>query len=317
VEADEALRGMIGEARIVLLGEATHGTHDFYDERVRITERLVLERGFRAVAVEADWPDAYRVNRYVRGLRKDRTGESAPSHFRRFPVWMWRNGVVLDFVSRLRELNDGRAPADRVGFYGLDLYSLRASVEAVVRYLDETDPVAGRRARKRYACFDHLHHDPQAYAEATTWGFRPGCEDEVVAQLRELQRMRESLVRRDGLAAEDAQFEAEENARVVLDAERYYRNMFGSSVKSWNLRDAHMADTLDALLDHLGPEGKVVVWAHNSHLGDAQATEMGTAGEVNLGQLIRARHPDDVFSVGFTTYSGTVTAASIWDGVAE
>jgi erythromycin esterase-like protein len=314
--AEELLFAEIGEARVVLLGEATHGTDEFYRERARLTLRLIRERGFGAIAVEADWPDAYRVNRWIRGLGMDRSAAEALGDFRRFPSWMWRNTVVQELAQELRTLNSTRSPEERVGFYGLDLYSLHASVESVLRYLDATDAAAARRARERYACFDHLHHEPQAYAEATAWGFKPGCEDEVVAQLRELQASRSGLLRREGIAAEDAHFEAEQNARVVADAERYYRQMFGSSVESWNLRDTHMGDTLDALLAR-EPRTKIVVWAHNSHLGDARATEVAADGELNVGQLARERHPGQVYSLGFTTHEGTVTAASRWDGPAE
>lgn len=317
----DPLLKMIGDARVVLVGEATHGTHEFYRLRAELTKRLVVEKGFDAVAAEADWPDAYRVDRYVRRASGDADAEESLRDFRRFPAWMWRNADVLDFVGWLRAHNERiDAPSERVGFYGLDLYSLHASVEAVIGYLEKTDPAAAERARYRYGCFDQYGEDPQAYGYAASIGLTAECERAVVAQLVDLQRRRGELVSRGGLAAEDAQFHAEQNARVVVRAEEYYRSMFAGRVTSWNLRDTHMADTLDALLAHLdrrAGRSKVVVWAHNSHVGDARATEMGQAGEVNIGQLARERHGDDVRLIGFSTFTGTVTAASAWDGPAE
>jgi erythromycin esterase-like protein len=316
----DSLLEQIGDASLVLLGEATHGTHEFYRERAVITKRLIEEKGFTAVAVEADWPDAYRVNRYVRGAPEDADAEESLGGFRRFPTWMWRNAEVLDFVGWLRGHNDAR-PADQgAGFYGLDLYSLHVSVDAVIDYLDRVDPAGADRARERYACFEHFGGEAQDYGRAVTLGISESCRDGVVEQLLDLHRNSIAYLRRDGLAAEDDQFYAEENARLVANAERYYRTMFADQASSWNLRDTHMADTLDALGGHLrrhGDRAKVVVWEHNSHIGDARRTEMGRRGEVNVGQLARMRHPDDAVLVGFTTSSGTVTAASAWDAPAE
>ncbi len=308
------------DARIVLIGEATHGTHEFYRQRAQLTKRLILEKGFIAVAAEADWPDAYRVNRYVRGIGHDSEAEESLRGFKRFPAWMWRNADVLDFVGWLREHNDELDASEKVGFYGLDLYSLHASIEAVLQYLEKTDPEAAKRARYRYACFEHFGEDPQAYGYAASFGLSPNCEREVIEQLLEMRDRRRDLLKRDGLAVEDELFEAEQNARVVKNAEEYYRAMFLGRVSSWNLRDTHMADTLDALLAHLDPrvgKAKVVVWAHNSHVGDARATQMGEAGELNIGQLARERHPGEARLIGFSTYHGTVTAASDWGGPAE
>ena len=308
------------DARIVLIGEATHGTHEFYRQRAQLTKRLILEKGFIAVAAEADWPDAYRVNRYVRGIGHDSEAEESLRGFKRFPAWMWRNADVLDFVGWLREHNDELDASEKVGFYGLDLYSLHASIEAVLQYLEKTDPEAAKRARYRYACFEHFGEDPQAYGYAASFGLSPNCEREVIEQLLEMRDRRRDLLKRDGLAVEDELFEAEQNARVVKNAEEYYRTMFLGRVSSWNLRDTHMADTLDALLAHLDPrvgKAKVVVWAHNSHVGDARATQMGEAGELNIGQLARERHPGEARLIGFSTYHGTVTAASDWGGPAE
>ena len=303
-----------------LLGEASHGTHEFYRQRAEITKRLIREKGFTAVAVEADWPDAYRVNRYVRGESNDADAAEALSGFRRFPTWMWRNADVLDFVGWLRAHNDGMPPEKKVGFYGLDLYSLHASMGAVLGYLDKVDPEAARRARYRYACFDHFGEDTQAYGYAATVGMTPGCEDEVVRQLVEMRQRAADYAERDGRIARDEYFFAEQNARLVRNAERYYRAMFQGRVSSWNLRDTHMAETLDALarfLESEAREPKIVVWAHNSHLGDARATELGGAGELNLGQLVRQKSGEEAILLGFTTYTGSVTAASDWDAPAE
>ncbi|HKT33741.1 MAG TPA: erythromycin esterase family protein [Nitrospira sp.] len=316
----DVLIDRIGKAHLVLLGEASHGTHEFYQERARITKRLVMEKGFTAVAVEADWPDAYRVHRYVSGRSRDRSAEQSLSDFKRFPTWMWRNRDVEAFVAWLRAVNDSRSEREKVGFYGLDLYSLHASMAAVLGYLDRTDAAAAARARLRYACFDHFGEDTQQYGYAAGFGLERGCEHEVIAQLTDLRRHAEEYLRRDGFVAEDAFFYAEQNARLVANAERYYRTMFTGRVASWNLRDTHMAETLDALLAHLSRRNqpqKVVVWEHNSHLGDARATQMSEAGEINVGQLVRERYGTDAVLIGFTTYQGSVTAASAWDGPTE
>jgi erythromycin esterase-like protein len=317
----DPLLEMIGDARIVLLGEATHGTHEFYRERARITRRLIEEKGFTAVAVEADWPDAYRVNRYIRGINDDTSPDEALSGFKRFPTWMWRNDDVVELVTWLREYNASRAPnATQVGFYGLDLYSLFTSIEEVLKYLEEVDPDAARRARYRYSCFGHFGEDSQAYGYAAEFGLAPSCEDQAVQQLMDLQRRAAELSQRDGRIPEDEFFHAEQNARLVRNAEEYYRTMFRGRISSWNLRDSHMAETLDALVEHFGDKGinpKIVVWEHNSHIGDARATDMGDAGEWNVGQLARERWGRDAFLVGFTTHSGTVTAASDWGAPAE
>jgi erythromycin esterase-like protein len=311
----------VGDARLVLLGEASHGTHEFYRERATITKRLIAERGFTVVAVEADWPDAYRVNCYVRGVGDDTSADRALSGFERFPTWMWRNTVVRDFVEWLREHNRVLPPnAPKAGFYGLDLYSLYNSIEAVLGYLDKIDPDAAARARYRYSCFEHFAEDTQAYGYAASFGLTDSCQQEVVGQLLELRQRAADYARRDGRVAEDEFFHAEQNARLVKNAEEYYRTMFHGRVSSWNLRDSHMGETLDALLAHLDQPGrptKAVVWAHNSHLGDARATEMGRRGELNVGQLVRERYGPEAMLVGFSTYSGTVTAASDWGGPAQ
>ena len=310
----DGLLALIGRARFALLGEASHGTHEFYRERAEITKRLITEKGFTAVAVEADWPDAWRVNRYVRGLSDDADADAALSGFQRFPAWMWRNTVVRDFVEWLRKHNTGLSPLRQVGFYGLDLYSLFASIQAVLTYLDRLDPQAARRARYRYACFDHAAEDSQAYGYAASFGLKGSCEDEVVQQLREMSRRAAEMTPTPGLERDEA-FYAQQNARLVRNAEEYYRTMFHGRVSSWNLRDSHMVETLYALDRHLSTGGeppRIALWAHNSHLGDASATEMGERGEWNVGQLVRDRYADDAVLVGFSTHCGWVTAASNW-----
>jgi erythromycin esterase-like protein/predicted phosphoribosyltransferase len=310
------------EARHVLLGEASHGTREFYRERAELTKRMILEAGVSAVAVEADWPDAYRVNRFVRGAGEDSCAEEALRGFRRFPVWMWRNTVVLEFVQWLRDHNDAQPDGSRkVGFYGLDLYSLHASMETVVAYLEQVDPAAARRARERYACFDQFGRDPQVYAYETGIAGAEPCEEAAVRQLVELLGTDpEGAAGGEAGQDPDERFHAEQNARLVVNAERYYRAMYRGGVDSWNLRDRHMAETLEHLSAHLeGTSGraKVAVWEHNSHLGDNRATELGQAGQLNVGQLVRERHGANALLIGFTTYTGTVTAASQWGGPAE
>src|SRR6266404_1332088 len=316
----DPLIDLAGDAQFVLLGEASHGTHEFYSPRAAITERLIKEKGFQAVAAEADWPDAYRDNRYVLNRSGDATPAQALSSFTRFPVWMWRNRNVETFIGWLRQYNDSR-PRDavQVGFYGLDLYSLNRSREEVVRYLEKVDPGGAQRARYRYSCFDHFGGDEQAYGHAAGFGLSQSCQEEVVRQLRDLQQRAYEYLHRDGQVAEDDFFSAEQNARLVRNAEEYYRGMFQGRVNTWNLRDRHMAETLHALAAHLERRfgrAQIVVWAHNSHLGDARATNRSRYGEWNLGQLVRERHAQSVL-VGFTTYTGTVTAASDWGGVHE
>jgi erythromycin esterase-like protein len=286
----DGLLQLIGDAGVVLLGEASHGTHEFYRERARITRRLIEELGFRGVAVEADWPDAYRVNRYVHGASEDADAEEALRGFRRFPTWMWRNADVLDFVGWLRAHNEESGFEHGAGFYGLDLYSLYASVAEVIAYLERVDPPAAERARERYACFEPFGSE-QAYGRAAGLGISDSCREGAIAQLTELQRLGDAYLRRDGIAAEDEQFYAEQNARLVADAEEYYRAMFDDPAGSWNLRDQHMADTLARLVDYLGRHGepaRLVVWEHNSHIGDARVTEMSRRGELNVGQLARS-----------------------------
>ncbi|MBD2017192.1 erythromycin esterase family protein [Microcoleus sp. FACHB-53] len=321
VEDYDSLMDLIGDARFVLMGEASHGTHEFYEQRAEITKRLIREKGFTAVAVEADWPDAYRVNRYVRGMNGDATSTEALAGFDRFPTWMWRNTVVVNFVDWLREYNHSLPPnVAKTGFYGLDLYSMYESIKAVLGYLDKIDPEAAQRARYRYSCLEHFGEDSQSYGYAASLGLSSSCEEEAINQLMELQRRTAEFSQGDSQVAEDEFFYAQQNARLVKNAEEYYRSMFGGRVSSWNLRDRHMAETLDQLVAHLDRHenrSKVVVWAHNSHLGDARATDMGASGELNVGQLVRQQYGNDAVLIGFSTYTGTVTAASDWGAPPE
>ena len=310
------LIGKAGKASYVLIGEASHGTKEFYEIRADITKRLIQDHGFTVIALEADWPATLRVNHFVRGGMEEHDATDALGDFRRFPRWMWRNETMLRFIEWLREWN--RPLAERqVGIFGMDLYSLHASISAVLRFLDQTDRAAARRARARYACFDHFGEDPQLYGYATTRGQAEACEDEVIGQLLE---MRKRAVTHDAPGHPEDAFFAEQNAKVVADAEQYYRAMFRGRNESWNLRDAHMDETIRALARyyHTGEaDAKVIVWAHNSHLGDSRATEMARRGEWNVGQLLKQRFGKRVFSIGFSTYSGTVTAAHEWDGEPE
>ncbi|WP_227982764.1 erythromycin esterase family protein [Nocardia spumae] len=319
VPPQRTLDDLVGDARFVLIGESSHGTHEFYAARAAITRWLISEKGFTGVAVEADWPDAHRVDRFVRGVEQS-TPTLALGGFERFPTWMWRNTVVRDFIGWLRLHNDyqHRIGGPRTGFYGLDLYSMHRSMRHVVDYLREVDPAAAERAQRRYACFDRTsENDSQAYGFAAAFGAGHSCQAEAVRQLVDLQRnagIHQQVV--DG----EASFDALRNAWAVRNAEAYYRAMFGDRVSSWNLRDEHMADTLDALSAHLSRDGepaRIVVWAHNSHVGDARATEMGADGQISLGQLVRERHGTDCRTIGFTTSRGSVTAASEWDGECE
>jgi protein-L-isoaspartate(D-aspartate) O-methyltransferase len=301
----------VGGARVVLLGEATHGTSEFYRMRSRITRELILRHGFNFVAVEADWPDAARVNQYVQHAPPRQEQWKA---FARFPTWMWRNHEVLELVEWLRALNaETRDSGRRASFYGLDLYSLFTSIDAVINYLNGVDPAMAAVARRRYACLSPWEHDPAAYGQAVLTGCYRDCEAAVVLMLRDMLKRRIEYSQRDG----DRFFDAAQNARLVAAAERYYRAMYYGSVESWNMRDQHMFDTLERLLEFHGPGSRGIVWEHNSHVGNAAATEMGARGEHNVGQLCCARFGAEAFLVGFGTDHGTVAAASDWDGTLE
>jgi protein-L-isoaspartate(D-aspartate) O-methyltransferase len=300
----------IGKARVVLIGEASHGTSEFYRMRALITRRLIEEKNFNIVAAEADWPDAARIDHYVR--HRD-TPPSEWTAFARFPTWMWRNSEVRDFIDWLHEHNKALPYNDRTGFYGLDLYSLYNSARAVVDYLEEVDPDLAIVARRRYGCLSPWEADPAAYGHAALTGAYRNCEQDVVRMLAELHKKHLEYAYHDG----ERFLDAAQNAQLVADAERYYRVMYYGSRASWNLRDSHMFDTLLNVMTFHGESAKAVVWAHNSHVGDASATEMSARGEHNIGQLCRKKFGEESYSIGFGTDHGTVAAASNWDGPME
>jgi erythromycin esterase-like protein len=298
-----------GDARIVLLGEATHGTHEFYAARAAITRRLIERHGFNIVAVEGDWPDIARIDDYIRhNAPRPRRGEP----FARFPTWMWRNEEVLGFADWLRSHNASLPESKRVSMRGLDVYSLGESIHAVIAYLEKHDPASADVARKRYGCLLPWQDEPQRYGSAVQYGRMSACEDSVVTQLGELLAQRMRYMAEDG----ETYFDAEQNARIVRAAERYYRAMYQGAVSSWNLRDRHMFETLQTLMAHHG-DARAVIWAHNSHIGNATATAMGWRGEFNIGELVRAGYGDQAVLIGFGTDRGTVAAASDWDGPME
>ncbi|KAB2942359.1 MAG: protein-L-isoaspartate(D-aspartate) O-methyltransferase [Hyphomicrobium sp.] len=304
-DLDPLLR-RIGEARVVLIGEATHGTSEFYRLRERITRALIEKTGFNFVAIEGDWPDAARIDHYVRHFEFPASEWTA---FARFPTWMWRNAEVRAFVDWLREHNRGMEPGKRVAFHGLDLYSLHNSIRSVLDYLDEVDPTSAKIARERYGCLTPWQADPATYGRAALTGGYRTCENEVALMLAGILSRQREYALRDG----ERYLDAVQNARLVASAERYYRVMYYGSRASWNLRDQHMFDTLKTLLAYYGPHSKAVVWAHNSHVGDASATEMSSRGEHNIGQLCRREFERRAYLIGFGTDSGTVAAASDWD----
>lgn len=308
-------------ARYVLIGEASHGTHEFYRIRAQITKQLIEDCGFRAVAIEGDWPDAHRIHRYVQGDGTDATALGALGGFDRFPIWMWRNADMLDFVGWLRSHNELLPAARKVGVFGLDLYSMYRSMDAVISYLESVDQEAARRAKERYACFDRFGEDVERYARNVGSGLSASCRNEAIAQLFEMQRRTFSDAAKDAGTAAERRFVAEQNARVVASAEEYYRTMIEADVSSWNQRDSFMYTTIERVMDYLGASSpmpaKIVIWAHNSHVGDARATTLGGGRELNIGQLMREHHQRDCVLIGFTTSEGTVTAASQWHGDAE
>jgi len=306
----EALLRRIGDARIVLLGEATHGTSEFYRMRERISRELIERKEFSFIAIEGDWPDAARIDHYVRHA------EYPPSEwtaFARFPVWMWRNREVRDYIDWLRARNANVEESKRVAFHGLDLYSLYNSIRSVLNYLDDVDPRTAQVARQRYGCLTPWQSDPATYGHAALTGSYQTCEREVLSMLTDLMRKQQAYAEHDG----ERFLDAVQNARLVANAERYYRIMYYGSRASWNLRDSHMFETLKTLLHFHGPQSKAIVWAHNSHVGDSRATEMASRGEYNIGHLCRQEFGDTAYSIGFGTNSGTVAAASEWDGPME
>ena len=313
----DPLMELIGNARFVMLGEATHGTHEFYKERALITRRLIEEKGFDAVVFEADWTQVNRVNRYIHGEGKDTSTEKALSDFNRFPRWMWRNVDFRDFVDSLRIINARSDNKNRVSIYGMDLYGFSASVERTINYFKQSDLDAARRMRKRYGCFSRFREEPQLYGLEVSNKTIRSCQRDAQQQFDELQQ----LTAKSGSNRTDELFNALQNARVVKNAEAYYRAMYQPNISSWNLRDTHMAETLESIANHhetkSGKPAKIVVWAHNSHQGDARMTERARVGEHNVGQLVRQRYGRDSVLIGFTTYTGYVRAANEWGGYDE
>ena len=308
---DALLASLDDETQIVLLGEATHGTHEFYEIRAEITKRLITEKGFHAVSIEGDWPDAHEVNRYIQ-QQKYTNAQDALASFDRFPTWMWRNVPMVHFIDWLREYNNEQLHT-KVGFYGLDLYSLYRSIDTIITCLGKIDPVAAEEAQSYYACFDQFRHDPQAYAYAVFRKAIEPCTDMIIEELKRLQDYTWAQFERNKMSADEA-FYLEQNARVVKNAENYYRSLFDTQARSWNLRDSHMFETLNVLISHYRLKGidmpKIIIWAHNSHVGNATATQMSKHGEYNIGQLVKEQFDKRAVSIGFTTYYGTVSAAS-------
>ena len=303
----EPLLSRIGNSRVVLIGEATHGTSEFYRMRARITRELIERHGFNMVAIEADWPDAARIDNYVRHRHIRRAGWTA---FARFPTWMWRNEETRQFVDWLHERNAQAAPAQRAAFYGLDLYSLYGSIRSVIHYLESVDPDLATIARQRYGCLTPWEADPAAYGHAALTRRYQSCERDVAHMLVELLQKGQDYTHKDG----ERFFDASQNARLIANAERYYRTMYYGSRASWNLRDTHMFETLKSLLDHHGPNSKAVIWAHNSHIGDASATEMNVIGASSIsGSSAVSASARSSYHMGFGTNDGTVAAASSWD----
>lgn len=314
----DPLMERIGEARYVLLGEASHGTSEYYAWRARISQRLIREKGFSFVAVEGDWPDCYRVNRYVKGAPDAGTSAHRVLHaFDRWPTWMWANREVVTFTEWLRAHNDGLPAECRAGFYGLDVYSLWGSLAAILRYLEQVDPAAVRAAWRAFRCFEPFGQELQEYGWHTML-VPQSCEPEVVELLAQLRRKAAEYQAAPLPDAREAYFNAEQNALVARGAERYYRTMVRGGPTSWNVRDHHMTDTLDRLVRHHGRGAKAIVWEHNTHVGDARATDMATARMTNVGQLARERHGvDDVVLVGFGSYEGSVIAGRSWGAPME
>ena len=312
----DPLMERIGDARYVLLGEASHGTREYYTWRAEISKRLIAERGFSFIAVEGDWPDCYRVNRFVKG--DPDLGGSAHAVLRafdRWPTWMWANEEVADLAGWMRWHNESRSEGEKVGFYGLDVYSLWDSLYTVINYLQQAAPDAVDAAIGTFRCFQPFGHDPQEYAWATLM-VPHSCEDAVVKMLTELCEKAAAL--RSSSADGEAFFNAEQNALVVQNAEHYYRTMVRGDASSWNVRDCHMMDTLERLMAHHGPQAKAIVWEHNTHIGDARATDMARSGMVNVGQLARERHArEGVVLVGFGSYEGSVIAGRKWGAPME
>lgn len=313
----------IGDAQIVLLGEATHGTKQFYDIRAEITKLLITQKNFNAIAIEGDWPDAYQVNLYINN-KEYNSASDALSSFSRFPTWMWANKSILSLIEWLKEHNSKQEEPNkknnRIGFFGLDLYSLYSSIEAVINTLEKIDPKAAQEAKEYYSCFDQYKYNPQAYGYAVFLRIIRSCSKEVLESLQKILAKDYSKLEQDKNLSDET-FYIEQNARVIKNAENYYRSMFINENSNWNLRDSHMFEILKHLVEYYKSQGvkepKIIVWAHNSHIGNAAATEMAERGEYNIGQLAKEYYRQKAISIGFSTYSGTVSAASNWDAPVE
>ncbi len=309
----------IGDRSIVLMGEATHGTHEFYKARAELTQRLIEEKGFSALAIEADWPDALALNSFILRDHDESHIMETFSAFQRFPMWMWRNSEFLRLVEWLNLHNSKEKTAHQVSLFGIDLYSLYRSMGEVIRYLERIDYASARHARELYSCFDHAGGDPVRYGRLVRIEAQESCESAAIeaAKLLFSSKITKGDLRvHAGTLHEDELFYAQRHAELVRNAESYYRNLFSPVVNTWNVRDRHMASTVDHILKHLESRGrnpKIIVWAHNSHVGDDRATEMGKRGQWNIGQLLREMHPEKTFNLGFTTFEGTVMAAREWD----
>lgn len=312
----------IGDASIVLMGEATHGTQEFYQTRMELSKILIEEKGFQAISIEGDWTSAFAINQYIQNFDGYKTPEAALHDFTRFPKWMWRNALMPDFLQWLRNYNDNLKDASqKIGFYGLDLYCLNDSIKAVIDYLQIHDPEAAKRASKRYACFDHANVDAQTYGYLVDARIKRACIREASEQLIEMQHKAFPILEKSISSENEKLFYTTQNARLIKNAEHYYRAMFESREETWNIRDSHMGETLQNLISHLESKfkkpAKIIIWAHNSHIGDARATEMSERKEINIGQIVREHFSNQSFHLGFSTYTGMVTAADDWDGPAK
>lgn len=315
----------MSKSRFVLMGEASHGTAEFYRERINLSKELIKEFDFDAVVIEGDWPDTYRLTQYINGETHGQSSEEALFGFMRFPTWMWRNEEMLHFIQWLKQFNDGHVRGSlankKISIYGMDLYSMFTSMDLVVHYLKQIDPTIAQRAKKRFACFDHFQKNAQLYGYLCTYSSKiKDCKNEVIDQLIDIIRL-EKYAQSLSDYSNEQYFSTVQNVKLVKNAERYYRTMFSGKASSWNLRDHHMVEVIADIDRHIskrkGSPAKIIVWAHNSHIGDASFTQQGRGGEISVGQLMRVRYPNETFLLGFTTYTGTVTAASEWDGVAE
>lgn len=316
----DALLNYIADATIVLLGEATHGTHEFYHARAEITKRLIKEKGFNTIAIEGDWPETARINRYLLSQGDDKSARESLNSFERFPAWMWRNEDFVQFIEDVHNHNQSlQDQISKVNIYGLDLYSLHLSIEVVLNELEKINPQAAQTAKKRYQCFD-TYTDPQEYGQIASLFPEKSCREAVIAQLLDLKKRKLDFFKNHHDPAQE-KFYLEQNALVIKNAETYYTSLFeGNSAESWNIRDKHMMETINAII-HFNKETerspKIIIWAHNSHVGNAQATQMASYGEINIGQLVKEKFEDEAISIGFTTFSGTVSAASAWGAIVE